>query len=118
MVAGSPELELEDVAWALDTASFVVPDTLETALVSPATVLAPAMAELGAAVALAEAGQLAADGNVTLTLCRIVVNDSISLHFIGAGKQICKNLRVTQLDGDIKRFYTAPISMVPDDCGI
>ena len=28
------------------------------------------------------------------------------LHFIGAGKQICKNLRITQLDGDIKRFYT------------
>ena len=81
MVAGSPELELEDVAWAPETAPFVVPDTLETALVSPATVLAPAVAELdGAAVALAEAGQLAADGNFTLTLCRIVVSNSIPLH--------------------------------------
>ena len=118
MVVESPELELEDVAWAPDTAPFEEPDTLEIALVSPATVFAPAMAELDAAVALAEAGQLAADGNFTLTLCRIVVSDSISLHFIGAGKHICQNLRVTQLDGDIKRFYTALISMLSDDCGV
>ena len=107
MVVESPELELEDVASAPDTAPFAASDTLEIALVSPATVFVPAIAELGAAVALAEAGQLAADGNFTLTLCRIVVSDSIPLHFIGAGKQICKNLRITQLDCDIKRFYTA-----------
>ena len=107
VVVESFELELGDVAAAPDTAAFVALDTLEIALVSPATVFAPAIAELGAVVALAEAGQLAADGNFTLTLCRIVVSDSISLHFIGAGKQICKNLRITQLDGDVKRFYTA-----------
>lgn len=95
MVVGYPELELEGVAWAPDTAPFVAPDTLEIALVSPATLFAPTMAELGAAVALAEAGQLAADGNFTLTLCRTVVSNWISLHFIDAGKQICKDLRIT-----------------------
>ena len=81
VVAESPELGLEGVASAPDTVPFVGPDTLEIALVWPATVLAPATAELGAAVALAEAGQLAADGNFTLTLCRIVVNDSIPFAF-------------------------------------
>ena len=118
VVVGSPELELEDVAWSPDTATFVAPDTLEIALVSPATVFTPTMVELGAAVALAEAGQLAADGNFTLTLCRTVVSNSISLHFIDAGKQISKDLRITQLDSDIKRFYSILISMVSDDCGI
>ena len=95
VVVESPELELEDVASAADTAPSVALDTLEIALVSPATVFVPAMAELGATVALAEVGQLAADGNFTLTLCRIVVSDSVSLHFIGAVKHLCKHLRIT-----------------------
>ena len=118
VVVRSPELELEDVAWSPDTATFVAADTLEIALVSPARVFAPAMAELGAAVALAEAGQLAADGNFTLTLCRTVISNLISLHFIDAGKQIFKDSRITQLDSDIKGFYRTLISMVSDNCGI
>ena len=66
-VVETPIVELEDVPSAPETALAVV-DTLEVAVVSPATVCPPAMAELAAPVALAEAGQDAADGNFTLTV--------------------------------------------------
>ena len=62
-----PELELGDV---VEPALVIAADRLEVAVVWPATVLPPAMAELAAPVAPAEAGQLAADGNFTLTLCK------------------------------------------------
>ena len=58
----------------------MVPETaLAVAAVVPpalAATLLPAIAELAATVALADAGQEAADGNFTLTLCRVVVSES------------------------------------------
>ena len=56
----------------------------------------PAGAELAAAVAPAEAGQLAADGNFTLTLYKGVVSKLRVLHFLEAGKHVC-NLQVLRL---------------------
>ena len=55
---------------------------LEPVLVPLATVFPPAEAELAAAVALAEAGQDAADGNFTLTLCTVVVSKMKVLHLL------------------------------------
>lgn len=76
VLADAPEIEPEDVASAPETVPVVAADTLEVAVDSPATELPPAVAELAVAVAPAEAGQLAADGNFTLTLCRILVSKS------------------------------------------
>ena len=56
----------------------------------------PATAELAAAVAPAEAGQLAADGNFTLTLYKGIVSKLRVLHFLEAGKHVC-NLQVLRL---------------------
>ena len=53
---------------APEAAPDVAADTLEAAVESPATVSPPAVAELAVAVAPAEAGQLAAEGSLTLTL--------------------------------------------------
>ena len=65
----APEAELEVVPETALAVEAVVPPALA------ATVL-PAVAELAATVALAEAGQEAADGNFTLTLCKFVVSES------------------------------------------
>lgn len=74
VLADAPEAEPEDIATALETLPVVAADTLDVAVDSPATELSPAMAELAVAVAPAEAGQLAADGNFTLTLCRVLIS--------------------------------------------
>lgn len=76
MITDAPEIEPEVVATAPETVSVVAADTLEVAVDSPATELPPAMVGLAVAVAPAEAGQLAADGSFTLTLCRILVSKS------------------------------------------
>lgn len=76
VVVDTPEREPEVVATAPETVPVVAPDTLEVAVDSPATELPPAMAGLAVAVAPVEAGQLAADGSFTLTLCRILVSKS------------------------------------------
>lgn len=95
-----PEVNPEDVDSVPETALAVAADAPEAAVAPPAlaTVPAPAMAELAAAVTLADTGQLAADGNFTLTLCRVTVNNlgfvdsqsgELSLRFLGA-----KDLRI------------------------
>lgn len=68
-VAETPEAELDDVVSAPETALFVAADALRPVVLSPAlaALFPPATAEL-AAVALAEEGQLAADGSLTLTV--------------------------------------------------
>lgn len=68
----------EDVDSAPETALIIAADAPEAVVVplALATVPPPAMAELAAAVTLAEAEQLAADGNITLTLCRVAVSRS------------------------------------------
>lgn len=77
-------MELEDVISAPETSLVVAADTLEVAAVPPEAVFAPAIGELAAAVAPAEAGQLAADGNFMLTLCRLVVSNLRVSSFLGA----------------------------------
>ena len=72
VVVEAPGVEIGDVASALPAVPAVAADILELAVVPPATVLPPAMVELADAVALA--GQLAADGKFTFTLCRVVVS--------------------------------------------
>lgn len=78
VVVEASEAELEDVVSAPETALVVAADALEAAVLSPAlaTLFPPATVELAAAVVLAEAGQLAADGSFTLTLYRILVSES------------------------------------------
>ena len=68
----------------------VAEDALEAAVVPPvlATVFPSATAELAAAVALAEAGQLAAEGSSTWTLC-VVVSVLRFGTFVGARICIC-----------------------------
>lgn len=72
----APAAEIEDIDSAPEAALFAGADALEAAVASPAlaAVFPPATTELAAAVAPVEAGQDAADGNATLTLCRIIVN--------------------------------------------
>lgn len=65
-----PEAGPEDVVWAPETAPVVAADALEAAPVPPALA-----AELTGAVAPAEAGHEAAEGNTTLTLCQVAVSE-------------------------------------------
>lgn len=64
----TPEAQIEVVPETALAVAAVVPPAL-------ATTLPPAMAELAATVALAEAGQEAADGNFTLTLGGVLVSE-------------------------------------------
>ena len=68
LVVEAPGVEVEEVVPARETAPVDTAETLELVVVPLAAVFPPAEAELDAAVALAEAGQDAADGNFTLTL--------------------------------------------------
>ena len=68
MVVETPEVVLDEVAPAAEAALVIAADTLEVAAVPPATEFPSAVAELVAPVAIAEAGQDAADGSFTLTV--------------------------------------------------
>ena len=95
LVVEDPDVELEEVVSVPETALAVAADmltvaadTLELLVVPLATVSPPAEAELAAAVAPAEAGQDAADGNFTLTLCTIVVSKLNGLHLLRAATSL------------------------------
>lgn len=80
LVVEPPVAELDDVVSAPETALVVTAD----AVVLPpalAALLPPPTAELTAAVALADAGQLAADGSFTLTLYKMIVSGSSFCEF-------------------------------------